>query len=71
MHVLFKAMYWCRQWALLQPSEVNTKEINDAYRALEMTAMQIFINYGWGFRNRLNKYVYLLICLVVFNLEPV
>jgi hypothetical protein len=41
------------QWALLQPSEENTKEIKDACRSLEMTVMQIFINYGWRFRNRL------------------
>jgi hypothetical protein len=53
IQVLFRATHWCRQWALLQPTEENTNEMKDACRAMETVVMQIFINYGWSFRNRI------------------
>jgi hypothetical protein len=37
----------------IQPSEENTKEIKAKCHAMETTVMQIFINYGWRFGNRL------------------
>jgi hypothetical protein len=30
IQVLLRATYWCRQWALLQSSEENNREIKDA-----------------------------------------
>jgi len=53
MQVLFRATYWCRFWAMLQRREEDTNWMKTACRSLETTVMQIFINHGWSFRNRL------------------
>jgi hypothetical protein len=34
---------------------------------METTVMQIFINYGWSFRNRIEEGTFASLCLVVSN----
>ena len=50
--MLFKATNLTRTWAILQKKE-DIGLITDAWRALEVTAMDIFARNGWQFSNRL------------------
>ena len=54
LQVLFRATYWCRQWALLQKSNEDKEKIKGAIRALESVAMHIFANHGCRFSNRIS-----------------
>ena len=52
LQILFRATFLIRTWAILQKVE-DRDLIADAYRALEVIAMDIFARNGWQFSNRL------------------
>jgi len=52
LQILFRATYFTMTWAILQKEE-DRDLFADACRALEVTAMDIFVRNGWKFSNRL------------------
>ena len=52
LHVLFRRTYWIRFWALLQKEEERLLVL-EGCRALECSAMEIFVSNGLPFINRI------------------
>ena len=52
LQVLFRGTYWIRFWALLQKEEERPLVL-EGCRALECSAMEIFVSNGWPFINRI------------------
>jgi hypothetical protein len=53
MQVLFNATYWLRSWAHLQRCDADGEFLKVACRNLETMGMQLFVNIGWRFTNRI------------------
>nr|AAO00696.1 retrotransposon protein, putative, unclassified [Oryza sativa Japonica Group]AAP54694.1 retrotransposon protein, putative, unclassified [Oryza sativa Japonica Group] len=51
--VVFRATHWLRSWAQLQKCEEDSELLKAACRILETTVMQLFVNFGWRFTNRI------------------
>jgi hypothetical protein len=55
MHVLFHGSHWLRLWAQLQRREDELSLIKTVCRVLETLVIEIFANFGWCFRNRIES----------------
>ena len=53
MQILFRGICWCRFWALIRTREEDTSMMKTACRTLKATVMQLIINHGWRFTNRI------------------
>ena len=52
VQVIFRGTHWFRFWRLLQKEEVH-QQILDVCQALEVVAMEVFVNHGWRSNARL------------------
>jgi hypothetical protein len=55
MQVLFRGMYWLRLSTQLQRHEEEGKVLLQTRGVLKTLVLQIFINFGWRFRNRIGS----------------
>jgi hypothetical protein len=55
MQVLFRGMYWLRLSTQLQRHEEEGKVLLQTRGVLKTLVLQIFINFGWHFRNRIGS----------------
>ena len=53
IQVLFNATYWLRSWAHLQRCDADGEFLKVACHNLETMGMQLFVNIGWRFTNRI------------------
>ena len=51
--VLYRGTHYLRLWALLQRCDEDKEELQEACRTMEVLVMQIFVNHGWKFSNRI------------------
>jgi hypothetical protein len=53
LQVLYRGTHWLRFWSQLEKDDYNKELIRDACVKLETVAMQLFVDHGWRFSNRL------------------
>jgi hypothetical protein len=53
MQVLYRGTYWLRFWSQLERNDQDKEMIIQACRKLETVAMQIYVDHGWRFSNRI------------------
>jgi hypothetical protein len=53
MHALYRGTHWLRFWAQMEQHDQDKDTIKVVCRKMESIAMQIFIDHGWRFSNRL------------------
>ena len=51
--VPYRGTHCLRLWALLQRCDEDKEELQEACRTMEVLVMQIFVNHGWKFSNRI------------------
>lgn len=54
LQVIFRGTYWTRCWSLLSKEEEKVA-LKEKCRRLEVTSMEIFSNFGWNVRFRLQN----------------
>jgi hypothetical protein len=52
LQVIFRGTYWARSWAILSKEE-EMKNLKKACHILEVIGMEIFNNFRWKIRSRL------------------
>jgi hypothetical protein len=53
IQVLYRGTYWLRFWSQLERNDQYKEDITMACRKLETVALQIFVDHGWRFSNRI------------------
>jgi hypothetical protein len=53
MQVLYRGTHWLHFWSQLERNDQDKERINLACRHLETVAMQIYVDHGWRFSNRI------------------